>query len=272
MRRPVGGVGDAGTPQDWFRDIPIVTKILLISTVGTAALASFKLLNPMVFIFHWDSIYSKFEIWRFFTAFMFAGTFSFPFLMHTYMLYQNSVRYEANPFNTGARGTSADYLWMILFTMIPICILSHLFGLIILAEPLLYVIMYVWSRREPEAQANIFGFKFQASYLPWVYVAIRMLMGNSIVGPLIGIAAGHLYYFLVDVLPASHGYNLIQTPEFCISFVEWTTGFTHPANITAVPSAGRRPAGGEAPHGNAGVFPRGGYNWGSGRVLGTNGN
>lgn len=83
---------------------------------------------------------------------------------------------------------------------------------------------------------------------------------------------GHLYYFLVDVLPVSHGYNLIQTPEFCISFIEWTTGFTHPANITAVPSAGRREPQGNAPGNNAagGVFPRGGYNWGSGRVLGTN--
>jgi hypothetical protein len=85
------------------------------------------------------------------------------------------------------------------------------------------------------------------------------------------VSLGHLYYFLVDVLPVSYGYDLLHTPEFCISFVEWGTGFTHPANVTAVPSSGRRigeePAAGGAA---GGVFPRGGYNWGgSGRVLGT---
>jgi Derlin-2/3 len=193
MRRPVGNVANAGgSPQDWFRDIPLITKILVTSTILTATLSSFKLMNPMLFLFHWSSIYSKFEIWRFFTSFVFAGNFSFPFAMHTYMLYQNSIRYEANPYNTGGRGTSADYLWMILFSMIPLCLLAFLMEIPILSEPLLYVIMYVWSRREPEAQTNIFGFKFQAVYLPWVYVAIRLLMGNSIVGPLMGIAAGPL--------------------------------------------------------------------------------
>lgn len=188
--RPVAGVGNAGTPQDWFRDIPIITKILLVSTVLSAGLASFRLMNPMLLIFHWPSIYKNFEIWRLFTSFIFAGNFSFPFLMHTYMLYQNSIRYEMNPFNTGARGTSADYLWMLLFCMMPILMIAYFLDIMVLSEPLLYVIMYVWSKREPEAQANIFGFKFQASYLPWVYVAIRLLMGNSIVGPLIGIGAG----------------------------------------------------------------------------------
>lgn len=191
MNRPVTGINNSGSPQDWFRDIPIITKILIVSTLFTGAVSSFKLMNPGLFIFHWQSIYSKFEFWRLFTSFLFAGNFSFPFVMHVYMLYQNSLRYEMNPYNTGARGTSSDYLWMLLFTMIPICALAYVFELIVLSEPLLYVIMYVWSRREPEAQANIFGFKFQAIYLPWVYIAIRVLMGNSIVAPMIGIAAGN---------------------------------------------------------------------------------
>ena len=208
MNRPIGGVGNAGSPQDWFRDIPIMTKILIVSTLLTATVSSFKLMNPMLFIFHWGMIYSKFEIWRFFTAFLFAGNFSFPFAMHVYMLYQNSIRYEANPYNTGARGTSSDYLWMLLLTMIPICGLAYLFDIVILSEPLLYVIMYVWSRREPEAQANIFGFKFQSIYLPWVYIALRVLMGNSIVAPLIGIASGKKTVLLYPIILLTHSFLL----------------------------------------------------------------
>lgn len=271
MRRPVGGMGTAGgTPQDWFQQLPIITKIILTSTVLSAACVSFGFISPMSLIFHWPSVYYKFEIWRLLSSFLFAGSFSFPFLMHVYMLYQNSVRYEASPFNTGARGTSADYLWMLIFSMGVICFLGYIFELPLLSEPFLYVIMYVWSRREPEAQANIFGFKFQAIYLPWLYVALRLLMGNSIVGPLVGIAAGHLYYFLVDILPNSHGMELIKTPEFCVNIIEQLTGFSQPSLAgrgSTGPPAARNENGPQG--GNRGVFPRGGYNWGAGRTLGT---
>jgi len=261
MRRPMGTVEGGGSPQEWFRDLPVVTKILFTSTLLSAALTTFSFISPVSLIFYWPSIYEKFEIWRFLTTFTFAGTFSFPFAMHLYMLYQNSIRYESNPFNTGARGTSADYLFMLLFCMAILCVLGYLFDFMLLSEPLLYVIMYAWSRKEPEVQTNIFGFKFKALYLPWVYVAIRILMGNSIVGPLLGIGSGHLYYFLVDVLPASHGWEVLRTPTFCVDIGEYLSGRTQP---TVVPV--RQQA---AQAGGGGGFPRGGYNWGGGRTLGT---
>jgi hypothetical protein len=190
MRRPAGTVDGGGTPQEWFRDLPIVTKLLFTSTLLSGVVTTFGLIDPMALIFYWPNIYEKFEIWRLLTAFTFAGSFSMSFAMHIYMLYQNSMRYESNPFNSGARGTSADYLFMIIFSMGVLCVLGYIFDTMMLSEPLLYVIMYTWSRKEPDAQTNIFGFKFKALYLPWVYVAIRMLMGNSITGPLLGIGCG----------------------------------------------------------------------------------
>ena len=190
MRRPAT-VESGGTPQEWFRDLPVVTKILFTSTLFFAAATSFNFMNPASLVFFWPNVYQKFEIWRLFTAFTFAGSFSLPFAMHLYMLYQNSIRYEGNPFDSGARGSSADYLFMVLFCMGILCVLGYIFDFMILSEPLLYVIMYAWSRKEPETVTNIFGFKFKALYLPWVYVAIRMLMGNSIVGPLLGIGSGN---------------------------------------------------------------------------------
>lgn len=38
-------------------------------------------------------------------------------------------------------------------------IIAYSFEMMVLSEPILYVIMYVWSRREPDALLNIFGFK-----------------------------------------------------------------------------------------------------------------
>lgn len=226
MNRPVAGVGDGDSIQDWFKSIPLITKGFLVSTLLSGALLSFGMISPMDLVFVWPLVKNKFNVWRLFTSFIYAGPFSFNFAMHTYVLYENCKRYEANPFNTGAGGTSADFLWMLLVTMGILLVIAFYFDLMVLSEPILYVIMYVWSRREPDAQLNIFGFRFKSLYLPWVYVALRLIMGGAITEPLIGIAVGHLYYFLIEVLPVTHGYNLIRTPKFCVDFVGYVTGQT----------------------------------------------
>ena len=52
-----------------------------------------------------------------------------------------------------------DYLWMLLLSMICLLAVAFYFDILVLSEPILYVIMYVWSRREPDQMLNIFGFK-----------------------------------------------------------------------------------------------------------------
>lgn len=52
-----------------------------------------------------------------------------------------------------------DYLWMLLLSMICLLAVAYYFDILVLSEPILYVIMYVWSRREPDQMLNIFGFK-----------------------------------------------------------------------------------------------------------------
>ena len=142
--------------------------------------------------------------------------------------------------------------------------------MVVLSEEILYVIMYAWSRREPDAQVSFFGFKFKSLYMPWFYVALRLLMGGSVFEPLVGIAVGHLYYFLIQILPISHGYNLIKTPKFCLDIISYATGAGYqmpptPARVPVAPGAAQ--AGPQVQ-----AFPRmgTGYNWGRGRTLGAN--
>lgn len=83
------------------------------------------------------------------------------------------------------------------------------------------MLVYVWSRRNPYVQMNFFGllnfhvsafnycarsihwslYNFQAPYLPWVLLGFSVLLGNAFSVDLIGMAVGHLYYFLEDVFP-----------------------------------------------------------------------
>lgn len=265
--RPVANLGDGDSLHDWFKTLPIVTKTFLVSTLLGGTLLTFGMVSPYDMVLNWDMIKNKFHFWRLFTTLIFAGKFSFNFAMHTYVLYENCKRYEANPFNTGAGGTSADFIYMLLVSTGVLLVIAYYFDMIVLSESILYVIMYNWSRREADSPVGIFGFKFKAIYLPWVYIGIRLIMGGSITEPLVGIAVGHLYYFLIEVLPVTHGYNLIKTPKFCIDFTDYVTGQT-PAAPTRAPAY----TGMGRTLGGAGAPAAGGNNAGVGRGAGLRGN
>ena len=250
--------GDSNTPQEWWRDLPVITKFLLTSTVLSTLATYFGLTSVGNFALIWPLVWQKFQIWRLVGCLTYAGRFEFAYLFHVLMLYQNSLRYEQEPYNTGAYGTSADYLWMLMVCVLCLYGLSVVFGFVFLAEPLLFCILYVCSRRNAEGQSSFFGLKFKTLYVPWINVAYRLLIGGGLMMPLLGIAVGHVYYFLVEIMPVLHGISLIKTPNFCVSIIEYASGRSAP-----VPSA--QSSGGTA----AAAANRGTYNWGAGRTLGS---
>ncbi|KPJ08468.1 Derlin-2 [Papilio machaon] len=61
----------------------------------------------------------------------------------------------------------------------------------------------------------IFGGTLMAPYLPWVLLGFSVLLGNAISVDLVGMAIGHIYFFLEDVLPRQRGgQKFLKTPEF----------------------------------------------------------
>ena len=266
--------GQGDSLQQWFKDLPFVTKVLTIGTLFSGAAITFGFLGDDAFLFYWPYVRHKFHIWRFFTSFIYAGKFSFNYIMHLYVLYENCKRYEAGPFNTGGGGNSSDFLWMIMLGMAVLCVVGYFFEMQVLSESLLYMIMYVWSRRDPNVIVSIFGFKLQVIYLPWFYIAMRLLMGGSISQPLIGVAVGHAYYFCIEVLPLMYGYDPIRTPQFCCNIIAWYTGGRSSSATSGAPAGvrgGFRAAAAAAPAAARGFASMGsGHNWGRGRQLGSN--
>ncbi|KAF6159549.1 hypothetical protein GIB67_032320 [Kingdonia uniflora] len=65
---------------------------------------------------------------------------------------------------------------------------------------LVFMLLYVWSREFPIAQVNIYGLvSLKAFYLPWAMLALDVIFGSPIMPDLLGIMAGHLYYFLTAI-------------------------------------------------------------------------
>jgi Derlin-2/3 len=187
-------------------------------------------------------------------------------LIACYMLVQFSKQYESGgPFNTGAGGGTADYLFMLMFGAVMMLFTYPVVSMVLPVPPLftrnlIYYVLYVWSKRHPTQQANIWGIPMPAIYLPFAYLALTVFMGNPFADMLHGLAVGHLYYFLADVVPQVQGRDVLFTPQFLID--KFGVGEYRPVagNLAGgVPVQGVRPA-----TGGAAAAAGGGHNWGHG--------
>ena len=168
-----------------------------------------------------------------------------------------TAAYENSPLVVGRgriTGGSADLAFALLFGGIVMCFVGHFMGQPFMAKPLLEYIIYLWSRKNPDAPISIYGFRFKGINLPWVFLAISILLGSPVWNILCGIGVGHLFFFLNNILPNTHGTELFGMPNFLLDFFE-NDGVT-----TAYSASGRQ-----------GQY-RGaaGHQWGGGRALGGN--
>lgn len=262
--------------QQWFKSLPIITRYWFGATLLVTLSVNFKVISAFQIVFSWPSIKSKFELWRLLTPFCYAGPFDFSTMIGCYMLVQFSKQYEAGgPFNTGAGGGTADYAFCLLLgagaMLLTWPLLVGFFPLPpIFCRNMIYYVLYIWSKRNPTAQANIWGFPMAAVYLPFAYLAMTVFMGNPYMDMIHGIIVGHIYYFLVDVVPMVYGKDIMRTPQFLIDY--FGIGEYRPQQA---PVANPAPAnrGGPAAGRNTGAAAAGGggHNWGAtGRALGRN--
>lgn len=112
-------------------------------------------------------------------------------------------------------GRTADFVFMFIFGGVLMLLAAIPLGLPLLGPSFVFMLLYVWSRRSPHVRMSFLGiFDFNAPYLAYVLLGFGMLFGGSPVTNGLGIAVGHLYYFLEDVVPIKTGRRVLVTPHF----------------------------------------------------------
>jgi Derlin-2/3 len=216
------GLNDIAGPESWYTSLPFVTKHWLTAVLITTVSCNLEVLPIMKLVWSFESIKNDFEIWRIVTPFLWIGGFGkegFQTLISLFLLYQYSSQYErGGGFNTGGGGGTADYVYMLLFGMVMILITNALFvGGYVMAKTLAYYVLYIWSKHNPTANANIWGVPVPAIYLPFAILALNFCLGNNYMEYIHGYAVGHLYYFVADVVPKVYGKTYLETPLFILS-------------------------------------------------------
>ncbi|MCI01324.1 derlin-1-like, partial [Trifolium medium] len=116
---------------------------------------------------------------------------------------------------------TADYLWMLIFGALSILVMAAVPSL---WSPfngisLISMIVYVWSREFPNEIINIYDLVYLKSfYLPWATLALDLIFGNLLMADILGMVAGHLYYFLAVLHPLAGGNFNFHTPLLVYPF------------------------------------------------------
>ncbi|CAG8455526.1 11470_t:CDS:2 [Ambispora leptoticha] len=241
----------------WYKSLPSCTRFLFSSFVGITAAGTF-LTGPHLLFFEPQLIF-KFrypQLWRAYTCFFFQH-FGLNFAFQLYFLYRYSKELETTKF----AGRTADYVWFLAT--------SSIYPLYYYNPALVMSIVYLWSQHNRDKIVSfLFGLTFKAVYFPFVLLAYEFLSRNGALplSMIVGILAGHLYFFLDELYPASGGPRLIRTPQWLYRFFPLGVSsdgiraaygriFTPNTQNTQSTTIPQRPVSG--------------HNWGRGQRLGT---
>ncbi len=83
-----------------------------------------------------------------------------------------------------------------------------------LGPAMMMAIIHIWARKDPDRQVAVWGFAFPAWQFPFVMVLFHMLVGGDIIGDLMGIFVGHVFFYLSEVYPRVTNRRLLATPQF----------------------------------------------------------
>lgn len=188
----------------WYYEIPLVSRCYLTAAFAITTACFLELVSPLTLYYNYDLVMTKGQYWRLFTSFLFFGTFSLDFVFHMYFVLRYCRLLEEGAF----RGRTADFVGLIIYGSVFMLIATTFFDMFtrikFLGHPLTFMMVYLWSRdlENSHIHMSFLGIlQFTAPYLPWVLLSFSLLIGNPIEMDLLGILAGHIYYFFDYVYP-----------------------------------------------------------------------
>ncbi|CAN1243076.1 DER1 [Linum perenne] len=203
------------TPGEYYRSLPPVSKTYGVVCLMTSAAFYLGLYNPFTIALFYGDVFKRFQIWRLLTNFFFLGPFSFPFAFRLIIIARYGVSLERGPFDK----RTADFVWMFFFGAISLLLMAVVPALWspFMGISLVFMIVYIWSREFPNDTINIYGLvSLKGFYLPWAMLGLDLIFGDPLKPDILGIVAGHLYYYLTVLYPLSGGkyYYIFKTPRF----------------------------------------------------------
>jgi len=197
------GVGGVGFPlEQWFFDMPFCTRWWTSGVVATSFLVQCGIISPFHLFYSARAVMNKRQYWRLITSFFYFGPPGVDLVFHLFFLQRYARLLEESSGRTPAR-----FSFLLFFAALCLLGLGSVLHLQFLGSSLYNVLVYIWSRRNPEARLSLFGIvTFRAPWLPWALIAISISIHGTVPkDELCGIIIGHIWYYFNDIYPPTHG-------------------------------------------------------------------
>jgi len=207
--------------KDFYYSIPPFSRYYLTTIFALSFMTTYMKTGFIFYlILNYDLVFKKFQFWRLFTNIFVIGPFSMNFLMFCLMFYSIVVKSERQAIYLKRY---AEFLMMIFYLIISINLLNYLSYLIFQINPgftltnqFLHGLIYIDSKRDPERFSQIYFITIKNAYVPFCFMLFHILTGISIYDDIIGILAGHIYFFLKDIIPITYHKDILVTPTYVI--------------------------------------------------------
>ncbi|CAM9882052.1 unnamed protein product, partial [Chrysoparadoxa australica] len=147
-------------------------------------------------VLRWRPTFTRLQLWRPITTFMFFGPFGLSFLITAHFSWTYMGELERMHYKE-----PADFLLLLLFGAASLLAINTLLGQSpeLMGHSLSCYLMYLWSRKHDGLEVNVmdmFSVRL-VCLMPWFFVGQSLLIdGVTPVLDLMGIAAGYLYHML----------------------------------------------------------------------------
>uniref|UniRef100_A0A7N0RF29 Derlin n=1 Tax=Kalanchoe fedtschenkoi TaxID=63787 RepID=A0A7N0RF29_KALFE len=180
-----------------------------------------QIVTPLTLYLHPKLVFGELQLWRLVTNCLYLGNPDFRLFLRLYGIVECCKMLEEKSF----RGRSADFFYMMLFGVMVLTgivlggrivpsVSASFAGIYYLSDSLVIMMVYLWSKYNPSIPIGFILFTCTSAYLPWVLLGISIFVGASPLVELLGIVAGHAYYFLEDIYPRMTGRRPLKTPAF----------------------------------------------------------
>ncbi|KAG5642536.1 hypothetical protein DXG03_002574 [Asterophora parasitica] len=268
-----------------LRKIPPVTRFLCASSLAVTIPVLMNIVSPYKVLYTYKYVFQQlqpdkksWQVWRLYSSF-FLGTSGINYIFDLVMLYRTTDQLESGPYSR----RSADLAYQLLFACGSIIVATTPLNGMLFFHPLLVSLIYISSSLAPVgAQTSILGLiTLPVKYLPYTVIGMDLLMGGPghAAQAVAGAVVGHAWWLGVWGSQLGGGGGVLQAyasaPAWLRNLVgEGGTPPPPPSQAQANSGGGvhvvrpRRTLATDtgAAGGSSGST---GYNWGSGRTLGS---
>jgi len=188
-------------PIKLFREAPPITRSWVAASVFLSLLTSCKIVDLRAICFTERDVWARGEWWRLLTNFFYMGDqlLSIFYWMQIYHFWEclkmlELVKYHWEP---------SGFIKMIVCNSVMLLLLKQFRReTMFLGSPLVMTFMYMYSREYETQVTNFLGFfQIKIGWLPFAQMLQDGLQTGDIVPNLLGILAGHIYYYATEVVP-----------------------------------------------------------------------